>query len=450
MTANGVSVYPLYNTYDALWINNSMGKFMIKRASINFIESATPINNFVTKFGGQPNWVKEPTWPLSKKTGQPMRFIGQIVIDPEIFGKSDGQMAYLFMSDNSETTIPYYTWAPEEGESAVIIQPGKCELPTAKIATGPSLQKNDTSSSQQNKSVAVDCEYGVALHYGEDPLITTREKWDLLDATSQRNALDTICGTKIGGYPRFFPTPAFWKDSDFFLLSSWKLLLQLDSLDLPFNINFGHLGVAYVLLSADNSIARFVWMTDAKHWYFELILKGYRNPIISELIAIHNAIDLFQELSGNELKQKLCAHLPWRCLSPNSTERESCIELLNALESRGVIDCSADRQKKDQLNSGISPDHMRPLCASCKQELIPYFPDIKVCPTCVAYRILYSVLSNCNQRVSGIVSCDQIFNGAEAHVLPILMNNLSIDVSIDLHRMTTDDYIKQQNIYFHF
>jgi len=95
---------------------------MVKRASIEFIESKVPIREMVTKFGGPPVWVKAPRWPTSRATGQPMQFIGQIALDPELFGPVRGRMAYLFMTD-AEASVDG-TWEPDSRENDVIIQPG--------------------------------------------------------------------------------------------------------------------------------------------------------------------------------------------------------------------------------------------------------------------------------------------------------------------------------------
>src|SRR5689334_10524863 len=100
---------------------------MVKRASIEFIPATQPITGLVTKFGGQPVWLAEPQWPVSQSTGRPMQFIAQIALSRELFQVAAGQMAYLFMT--GEEVAVDGTWAAEGGENAVIIQPGKTDLP---------------------------------------------------------------------------------------------------------------------------------------------------------------------------------------------------------------------------------------------------------------------------------------------------------------------------------
>ena len=74
----------------------------MKRATIEFHEAKQSIREAVTKFGGQPTWLEEPQWPLSRQSGAPMRFICQIRLDEELFGAVTARMAYLFMTDGEE------------------------------------------------------------------------------------------------------------------------------------------------------------------------------------------------------------------------------------------------------------------------------------------------------------------------------------------------------------
>jgi len=87
---------------------------MLKRKNIEFFEVKNPIVGCVTKFGGQPNWIGKPEWPLSKATDEPMRFIGQIHLEPDLFGKIPGRMAYLFMTDDADVDG---TWESDGGET---------------------------------------------------------------------------------------------------------------------------------------------------------------------------------------------------------------------------------------------------------------------------------------------------------------------------------------------
>ena len=114
---------------------------MPKKQMIEFVEAKHPITEPVTKFGGQPVWIDEPQWPISKELGKPMQFICQIKIDPALFGECPAQMAYLFMTDDSDAVGMYDTWDPDGGENAVILQPGHTAAATQPLTEGPSLYR---------------------------------------------------------------------------------------------------------------------------------------------------------------------------------------------------------------------------------------------------------------------------------------------------------------------
>ncbi|MCO6010831.1 hypothetical protein NE236_38320 [Actinoallomurus purpureus] len=96
--------------------------------------SSAPIRNLVTKLGGQPAWLAEPHWPLSRQLGRPMKFLGQFQIPGEKL-----RLAYLFMTDDDEFVNG--TWEPEGGENALIVQPGRVPgfVTTMAEAEGPSI-----------------------------------------------------------------------------------------------------------------------------------------------------------------------------------------------------------------------------------------------------------------------------------------------------------------------
>lgn len=110
----------------------------MKKQLIDFVRSQEPITEAVTKFGGVPVRVAAPQWPLSRESGEPMHFIAQIAIEPELFGGEPGRMAYLFMSGDEDGDG---TWEPDGGENALIIQPGDAALAvqTAPLREGPSI-----------------------------------------------------------------------------------------------------------------------------------------------------------------------------------------------------------------------------------------------------------------------------------------------------------------------
>ena len=88
-------------------------------AKLIFCRSVFPIKKKISKFGGIPNWIDKPTWPISKSTKRPMKFLCQIRLDQKIFPNCIGKMAYIFMSDDDKEFIDD-TYEPEGGENAVI------------------------------------------------------------------------------------------------------------------------------------------------------------------------------------------------------------------------------------------------------------------------------------------------------------------------------------------
>jgi uncharacterized protein YwqG len=208
---------------------------MPKKFAIEFIESKAPIREPVTKFGGQPVWIEDPQWPLSKATGNPMRFICQIAIDPQLFGQIQPRMAYLFMTDEEEYVDG--TWEPDSGENAVILQPGSASMAIEPLKEGPTLYR--IAKGMFKKRTRGPCEFAVKLVEANDPVMM-----------EEVGAPD---GNKIGG------APAFLQGEEFPGAGRWRLLLQLDSAQVPFPINFGDAGVGYAFLSEDGSTAKFLW-----------------------------------------------------------------------------------------------------------------------------------------------------------------------------------------------
>jgi uncharacterized protein YwqG len=221
-----------------------------KRESIEFLESRKSISGLVTKFGGQPVWIGEPQWPISKSTGNPMRFICQIAIDPERFNPVAVRMAYLFITDEKEYVDG--TWEADGGENAVILQPGETKVKTVQLTEGPSLYRMLKKLFHKNL-VPEPCEFSVTLKPLEERAFaeeTERAKWD--DATWEAYA-SALGGNKIGG------SPLFIQNTEFPGPGKWRLLLQLDSTQVPFFVNFGDSGTGYLFLSEDGQVAKFLW-----------------------------------------------------------------------------------------------------------------------------------------------------------------------------------------------
>ncbi|GAB3396690.1 hypothetical protein GCM10027515_00020 [Schumannella luteola] len=92
------------------------------------------VTSSTTSRGGQPVWRAAPQWPSSRRLGTPMTFVAQIALNDDVVPGGAGHTAYLFVS--AAPGLP--TWDPEQGESAVVIQPGGSPVvPTRPLRTGP-------------------------------------------------------------------------------------------------------------------------------------------------------------------------------------------------------------------------------------------------------------------------------------------------------------------------
>lgn len=226
---------------------------MVKRASIEFVEESSPVRGLVTKFGGQPTWLSAPQWPLSRETGEPMRFIAQVALDRDLFGDIPGRMAYLFITDNDEEHIDR-TWEPDGGENALIIQPGEALVPVDALAEGPTLYRM-VARPGRKLLVKEPCEFSVGLSLSEDPeFVAEEEHWQRDDEANHKYS-DSLTGNKIGG------TPGFLQGDEFPGEEFRQLLVQLDSTCVPFSINFGDAGIGYAFLATDGRSGKFLFQS---------------------------------------------------------------------------------------------------------------------------------------------------------------------------------------------
>lgn len=225
---------------------------MNKRNNINFIETEQTITTAVTKFGGQPYWIDEPQWPISKELCKQMRFICQIKLIEDIFPGCQDKMAYIFMTEDDEYVDA--TWEPDGGENAVILQPGgQPQVEVQNIVEGPTLL-NYVKVDGHDRLQPIDIEYMVNLVSADDPnFIPESTTFDMADNAAEEYGL-ALEGNKIGGTPGFLQGDEFPDDSQ-----PWKLLLQLDSSTVPFSINFGDAGIAYAFVNEDYTIGKFLW-----------------------------------------------------------------------------------------------------------------------------------------------------------------------------------------------
>jgi uncharacterized protein YwqG len=232
---------------------------MVKKTKIEFFSREADFSASLTKFGGQPDWLNEPQWPMSKQLGIPMRFICQIALEEAIFPGNGGKMAYIFMTADKEYVDD--TWEADGGENAVIIQPGGIPtVPVTNLVDGPTLQnyvKIPGEKLLQPQNVVL----SVFLTEQEDPDFISQDwifKSDSEDWKQRGEAwgqyTNQLVGNKIGGTPGFLQNDDFPDDKQ-----SWKLLLQLDSCSSLFCLNFGDSGIGYAFINEDASVGKFLW-----------------------------------------------------------------------------------------------------------------------------------------------------------------------------------------------
>lgn len=157
-------------------------------------------------------------------------------------------MAYLFATgDNSVATN-----RPDEGENAVLVQPGgDVEVDTVVVPVGPSLFREERGP--DGRIADVPCEYAAGLIPAEDPeYVHEDERWYWDDGPANAY-FDATKGNKIGGTPLFLQADEFPKGGP------WRLLAQLDSVSVPFRLDFGDDGIGWAFLSEDGSTGKLLW-----------------------------------------------------------------------------------------------------------------------------------------------------------------------------------------------
>ncbi len=144
------------------------------------------------RFGGQPDWLEEPLWPLSTQDGQPMEFVAQFAVHPTDFPWLDEpKVVYLFVSNDEYDPGGYETWDPFAGENALIVQPGatpdwvSCEP----LISGPTARPIELS---------------VGLEPRLDPPVASISELGQLSEDDDRIWHEQVDYDKVGGTPNFF------------------------------------------------------------------------------------------------------------------------------------------------------------------------------------------------------------------------------------------------------
>lgn len=164
---------------------------------------------FITKFGGQPDWIECPQWPVSLPwDNRPLKFIGQIRLNDFYSDLENLTLAYIFMTQPEDKADLFFDpdiIFPNEGENAVIIQPnGKIPeyIHIDNFHIGPTVDSETIWIPQ------------------------TTELEEIESSEFKQIDVDKFCGI-----------PAFFQNSE--VEADKKLLLQLHTNWLPFYINAG-------------------------------------------------------------------------------------------------------------------------------------------------------------------------------------------------------------------
>ncbi len=231
------------------------------KTQFQIVESPTQILEPITKFGGQPVWIAQPSWPLDPETGEPMIFLGQIYLHPDLFSNNNDTMVYLFFSGENE---PIYNEA-----TAIVIQISENvytnaapEIEFVSEATGAAIYELNENGE------AVYKEYKVVLNPVEnEESVPLEERYTMNDLdydTGFHFSRPELAGNKIGGRPLYIEsldTPPEQFNSD-----EWLLLLQLAPTEgywhslqpnfYPFLMELGEFGILTVFISKDYKQAK--------------------------------------------------------------------------------------------------------------------------------------------------------------------------------------------------
>lgn len=195
----------------------------VKAYRINHYHPEPSAKPLQTKFGGQPDWLAAPQWPVSAEwTNRPMKFLGQIRLD-QIYDEIDNiTMAYLFITQPEDENDLFFDpdiIFPDGGENALVIQPA------GRIPDFISLEERRTGPTVDHKNTWL-------------PQISEIEE----TSTSRFKEIDC---DKFSGLPAFFQNSMIDEND--------KLLLQLHTNWLPFYLNAGGSPTLFAMLKENGN-----------------------------------------------------------------------------------------------------------------------------------------------------------------------------------------------------
>lgn len=204
----------------------------------DFKKRETGAKEFITKFGGSPDWIKEEEWPLSLGwEDRKMTFVGQIYLKKDMLGNDGDYMVYLFMTQPESFDDDFFDpdiaeW--DGGENAVVIQAFDNEKTPLKGEEGPALFDENNEH----------FEYIPVLRETLEPDALEEDAYSRLSDEQKTRYFDAVDRDKIDGAPAFF-------QADERPEGEWKLLLQLHCNFQPFVLRAGAMPTLFVFLSED-------------------------------------------------------------------------------------------------------------------------------------------------------------------------------------------------------
>ena len=178
-----------------------------------------------------------------------MQFICQIPLDAELFPGTAESVAYLFMASGGDGED---TWAPDAGENALVLVPHKGLTNSLTVGDAPRLSRM-VKKWWSKELLPESCSFCAKLTPGEDPEFIPQAKLIELPEAQVRAYSDSLSGNKLGG------TPGFLQGDELPIPEPWHLLLQLDSAQIPFWINFGDAGIGYAFINRAGTEGKFLW-----------------------------------------------------------------------------------------------------------------------------------------------------------------------------------------------
>jgi hypothetical protein len=216
-----------------------------------------PGKQLASKFGGQPDWIGSPAWPLGRTLGEPMRFLAQIEL-PVPLRVGRHRMAYLFLADHDPgRNAPYLD---DSGDNAVILQGGtgfSANVETIAEAHGPTLRrgvKPRFGKQIEDDPASPQVQVPVRLKPAAEPVPLSEVEVVELYKEDERAYLaysSAMTPSKVGGNPLWLQGP------DTPLGGPWHLLTQVDVEHVPCWVPFD--GWLYAFVATDGSGARMLY-----------------------------------------------------------------------------------------------------------------------------------------------------------------------------------------------